>query len=230
MYILISGGGLMGGTLAAQLAASPEGHHVVVIDRDKATCDQLFEQHGVLTVCGSGTDVRALQEAGIRKAEVAVGMMRSDADNLAFTLLARRYDVPQRLVRMREPEFEPAYELAGATTIVTEVQSLINRFIVAIDEPSLRGLIELGGDVDVTALTIPPTADVAGKTVAEVVQAPGFPPESNFVALISPEGQVEIPRGPTMVQAGCEAILVTRRHLLSDLVRFLTSGEPVTRA
>ena len=67
---MIAGAGLVGGSLAERLA---DAHHdVVVIDSDKAVCEQLAASVGALVLHGSATDIAVLEQAGIGKADVAV--------------------------------------------------------------------------------------------------------------------------------------------------------------
>ena len=101
MYIVVAGAGHMGTHLISRLIAA--GHETVVIDVDKDVTDRLFAEHGVVVFNGSATDVNVLDQAGIKRAAVAVAMTGRDPDNLAFCLLARYYGVPRGLARMLNP-------------------------------------------------------------------------------------------------------------------------------
>ncbi|MFY0581764.1 NAD-binding protein [Cystobacter fuscus] len=79
MKVVIAGGGRVGGALAARLVN--EQHHVTVVDRDAATCHRLFEDIGVVTVCGDATDPRVLESTGIINADIAAGVLARDAEN-----------------------------------------------------------------------------------------------------------------------------------------------------
>ncbi|MET0406210.1 MAG: NAD-binding protein, partial [Cystobacter sp.] len=67
MKVVIAGGGRVGGALAARLVS--EQHQVTVVDRDPVTCHRLFEDIGVVTVCGDATDTRVLESTGIINAD-----------------------------------------------------------------------------------------------------------------------------------------------------------------
>jgi trk system potassium uptake protein len=64
MYILIAGGGIAGSALSKAL--SERKHDVVVIDRDKERCEQLYAATGVITINGNCTDLATLKAAGRR--------------------------------------------------------------------------------------------------------------------------------------------------------------------
>ena len=78
MYVVIAGGGLIGGSLARKLAANR--HDVVVVERDKSVCEEIAARIGVLSINGPATSIEALEEAGIQKADVAIGALPRDGD------------------------------------------------------------------------------------------------------------------------------------------------------
>jgi trk system potassium uptake protein TrkA len=221
MYIVIAGGGLMGTSLAERLIANK--HDVLVVDPDPAVCEYLQVELGAMIHVGSATNPRVLEAIGLRRADIAVAMMRNDAENLAFLLLARSHGVPQRLVRMRERDFEQPYLLAGATAIASSVDPLIEQLYNHIEFPGVRSLMRIGkGGIDVFELTVPLEAAVAGQTVEQIVQQPGFPPTCNFVAVEAPDGGVEIARGQTVVHGGAAVIMLGREVELDAVIELLT--------
>ncbi|MDB5100639.1 MAG: TrkA-N domain protein [Cyanobacteria bacterium RYN_339] len=221
MYIVIAGGGLMGTSLAERLIANK--HDVLVIDPDPAVCEFMQVELGAMVHAGSATSPRALEAIGLRRADIAVAMMRNDADNLAFLLLARSHGVPQRLVRMREKDFEQPYLLAGATAIASSVDPLIEQLYNHIEFPEIRSLMRLGkGGIDVFELTIPLEARVAGQTVEQIAQLQGFPPTCNFVAVESPTGAIEVARGQTVVHGGAAVIMLGQEFELDAVIEILT--------
>src|SRR5262245_10791279 len=103
MRVIIAGAGHAGLAVAAYLRA--EGHDVVVLDRDAAAARQAFEEHGLVALCGDATSARLLADAEVSRAAVVVAMLRRDADNLAFAILARAAGAQRVMVRMRQPEY-----------------------------------------------------------------------------------------------------------------------------
>ncbi|HEY9765574.1 MAG TPA: TrkA C-terminal domain-containing protein, partial [Chroococcales cyanobacterium] len=132
--------------------------------------------------------------------------------------------VERVLVRMREAEFKEAYELAGATFIMPTVDLLINRFLTNIEQPRVRGLIDIGHELEVVAIDIPLASPIAGMTVAEIAGRESSFCDSNFVACYDGEGNLEIPRGPTVIQGGSEVVLIANKNNIPRIVRFFTEG------
>lgn len=221
MYILVAGAGLVGSGLAERLADAK--HDVVVVDTNKDVCEELASSLGALVLCGSATDINVLERAGIEKCEVAVGTMRMDADNLAFALLAKSYEVPRVIARMRDPRYEGAYRKAGVSATSHVVDVFVNQLLLEIDEPHLRQIAVFGaGNASIVVDSIPEGAAVGGKTVSEIAADPGFPSECVITGIYRREAQeFIIPRGPAEIRAGDRVFLVAGRGNLRRASKFL---------
>lgn len=227
MRIVIAGGGRVGSVLAARLVG--EQHTVTVIERDKATCTRLFEEVGVLTVCGDATDPQVLEAAGITGADIAAGVLARDAENLSFAMLVRAKSPARVMVRMLDTRYREAYQMAGVKELVAEAEVVVSKMATAIDFPQVAGSLPLAsGEAILFELAIGQRALVAGKTVAQVRSMEGFPREVVFIGLVDPDGHTVLPDGSTVLKAGCTVILVARRTQLAQAVECLTA-EPVAR-
>ncbi|WP_337844235.1 Trk system potassium transporter TrkA [Thermus sp.] len=85
MYIVIAGGGEVGGELARTLERA---HEVVVIDRNPQARDRLAHLD-VKVVVGGATDPDTLREAGVERADLFIASTDSDEVNLLASLLAK---------------------------------------------------------------------------------------------------------------------------------------------
>ncbi|ADO68965.1 NAD-binding protein [Stigmatella aurantiaca] len=222
MRIVIAGGGRVGSVLSARLIA--EQHTVTVIERDAAICTRLFDEVGVVTVCGDATDPHVLESAGIATADVAAGVLARDPENLAFAMLVRSMSGARLMVRMLDTRYREAYRLAGVKELVAEAEVVVAKMTTAIDFPQVEGSLPLAdGQTLLFELAIPGRALVAGKTVAQVRAMEGFPKESLFIGVVDPEGHTAVPDGNTLLRAGHTVILVARRAQLAQVVDFLTA-------
>ncbi|SDF18846.1 trk system potassium uptake protein TrkA [Thermus arciformis] len=85
MYIVIAGGGEVGGELARTLEKT---HEVVVIDRNPQARER-FASLDVKVVVGGATDPDTLREAGVDRADLFIASTDSDEINLLASLLAK---------------------------------------------------------------------------------------------------------------------------------------------
>ena len=67
MYIVVAGGGMVGGTLVRKLVESK--FDIVMIERDKTLCEKIFAETGAIVINGSASDMGVLEEAKIAKAD-----------------------------------------------------------------------------------------------------------------------------------------------------------------
>ncbi len=220
MYIIIAGGGIAGRNLTKSLVQK---HDVIVIEKEQSVAEKIYSRYGAVTVLGSATRIDILKEAGIEKCDVAIGVMRDDADNLSFSLLAKNFGVEKILVRMREPEYENAYQMAGATNIAATMELIVDRFITDIEEPDVRKVASLGdGKAEVSILTIPPESKISGMKISEIVSQQNFP-ENCVIAGIFDKAQDRyiVPRGNREIFSGNQVFLVASKDDMERAADFL---------
>lgn len=219
MRVFIAGAGHAGLSVAAHLRRS--GHDVLVIDRDEGAARRAFEQHGLVSLAGDATSARLLKEAEVERADVVVAMLRRDADNLAVALLARAAGARRVMVRMRDTEYRGVYLAAGVHRILSETDVLIGALATAIEHDAVRHSMVLGEGRSIAfELTIPDGAKVAGQAVSEIAVAKGFPATCVFAATYTPSGEIEAPRGSSVITGGMTVLLVVRRDDLAATIDF----------
>ncbi|MFW5737147.1 MAG: TrkA C-terminal domain-containing protein, partial [Halanaerobium sp.] len=131
------------------------------------------------------------------------------------------------LVRMREPEYENAYEMAGATNIAATMELIVDRFITDIEEPDVRKVASLGdGKAEVSILTIPPESRISGMKISKIVSQKNFP-ENCVIAGIFDKAQDRyiVPRGNREIFAGNQVFLVASKDDMEKAADFLLNNK-----
>jgi len=221
VYIVIGGGGLFGRSLAGRLVE--DRHDVVVVEVERSVCEQITASVGALAIRGGATDIDTLEEAGIRKADVAVGALRADADNLAFALLARNFDVPRVIARMGNPRYESAYRLAGVSRALNVSEMFIRQVVLEIEQPTIRQVASFGGgEAAIIVVVIPEGARVHGTTVKEIAQHKDFPNECVLAGIFREgKGEFVFPRGDAEVRSGDQVFLAAHTDNVQTAAMFL---------
>jgi len=174
MRILIAGAGVTGRRLVGRLASGR--NEVVVIDLNRELCEAISAELGVVAICGNATDIATLEEAEISRVDLAVGLMRSNADNLAFSLLARGAGVGRVIAKMPNPKYRAAYERAGVTTIIDVASMFIDRLVFEIERPPVHQVAAIAdGQGAIVWVTIADGADVCNRPLEEVRADRRFP-------------------------------------------------------
>lgn len=222
MYVIIAGGGALGRELAEALIARR--HDVVVIDRDKNTCEAIYSQLGAVTVLGDATDLHVLQDAGAERASLLVTVMPNDADNIACTLLARTLGVERIIARLRDNAYAAAYEAAGADHLIRTTHLLRNQVVLYIEHPVVNEIVMIGDDAaQIFSVSVPPTAWCIGRSAASIAAERKFP-EGCLLIGIRRKGvrELVIPRGETRIRTGDTVLVIAGNADIDRAVAVLT--------
>ena len=103
MKIIIIGCGKVGSTLAEDLCN--EDHELVVIDKDPQKIQQLSESIDVMGLCGNGSSLQILSEAGVKDADILIAVTGSDELNLLCCLIAKKVSDCHTIARVRNPVY-----------------------------------------------------------------------------------------------------------------------------
>jgi len=222
MRIIVAGAGVIGYQITRLLVANR--HGVVVIDIDRDVCETVYAETGAMAIHGSATDIRILEKAGTAKADAILCLIRSEGDNLATVVLAKSLGVPNIIALLRKPQYEQAYESAGATAIIRMADLLLNQIIMEIEQPKVKKIMSLGGGkAEVYAIKIPDRARSIGMTVAEIAKHQKFPKECVFVGMYNEDvDDFIIPRGEHIIQENETVCLVSNSQHIKHVADFLT--------
>ncbi|RCW40077.1 MULTISPECIES: TrkA family potassium uptake protein [unclassified Halanaerobium] len=220
MYIIIAGGGIAGSNLTKNLVKK---HDVIVIEKEQSVAEKIYSRYGAVSVLGNATRIDVLKEAGIQKCDIAIGVMRDDADNLSFSLLAKNFGVDKIMVRMREPEYENAYQMAGATNIAATMELIVEKFILDIEKPDVRKVASLGeGKAEVSILTIPDNSQISGMQISDIVSQKNFPVNCVIAGIFDKkEDKFIVPRGSKQIYSGNQVFLVASKNDMEKAAKFL---------
>jgi trk system potassium uptake protein len=222
MRIIVAGAGVTGYQVIKMLVVN--NHDVVVIDRDKHVCETVYAETGAVVICGSATDIRVLEKAGTRNADVMACLIRNDADNIAAAILSKSLGVPSIIALLREPDYEAAYRSVGVGTIISTTDILAHQLLVEIEQPKVKKILSIGGGkAEVYAIEIPPEGKSVGMTVREIAQEKKFPKDCVFMGIYrEDEDNFYIPRGDHLLHKYDTVFIVSNSQHIKQATDFLT--------
>lgn len=220
MFVIVAGGGIVGQNLTKRLVKK---HDVVVIDKDYNNCEKITSMYGAVAIQGDATNIETLREAGIERCDYALGVMGEDAQNLLFSLLCKNHDVKHIFVRMRDPEYRTAYEMAGATNIGHSVQMMVNRFVLEIENPDIRRVVSLGnGKAEVSIITLDDQSGSIGKTIMEIGSNKQFPEDVVIAGIFDKAADTFIvPKGNALITQNVQIFLVGPHESVVKAYKYL---------
>jgi trk system potassium uptake protein TrkA len=229
MKTIVIGAGEVGFHIAERL--SREGHDIVIIERDPATRERVQERLDVMTVEGNGSSPRALEEAGIRDADLIIAVADIDEVNISACILAKEYGVPRRIARVRDPDFSESPFLDHGRRLGIDL--LINPNIVVADEIvtliKTPAAAEVGrfaeGRVLMLGLQIGESAPIVDRRLRTLRAFHATTPF--LVVAIYRHGKFLIPRGETMVEAGDHVYFISKRESINAILTLLGKRESI---
>jgi trk system potassium uptake protein TrkA len=222
MYILIANADPIGRSLAAQLIA--HGHEVAYVDENAEYCNQTATELGCLVIHGQTTNINILKEAGIERADVVVALLEKDIQNIMLGIFARQFEVPQIMARLRQEHYRSAYELAGIKKVFSEFSFLQNQMLIAIEDPSVKQVMELGdGHTEIAALVINDQSPLSGKKVTDLWEHAKFPKGALVLGVLRATDQrFLLPRDAPVVRPGDDLLIIGTPDDIHQISRLVT--------
>lgn len=194
-YIIIAGGGRIGVHLAKLLVA--EGRDVVVIESEAGICEKLSGEINALIICGDASDKKALEDAGIQKADVFAAVTGNDSENIVAAQLAKfSYKVPMVLARVEDMDRMKMLRDMGIDLIISPSHVAAMAFENAIALPGTTSILISETITRAVEVNVSPESKAVGKRIKDLA----LPPEC-VIAAIYRGAKLIIPHGGTILKA-----------------------------
>lgn len=217
MNVIIVGGGKTGAYLTRQLL--DESHHIRLIEIRPEAVERL---RGALpeqvVILGDGSSPSTLEAAGIHQAHVLAAVTGEDEANLVITTLARfEFGIPRTIARVNNPKNAWLFTPEMGVDVGLNQTDILARLIA--EEMSMGDMMTLlklrRGEYSLVEEKLPLRSKILGTPLKDL----GLPPTCVIAAVIR-KGQVIIPRGDMLFEAGDEVLAVVAnpaKAILRDL-------------
>ena len=205
MRVIVIGAGQVGESIAADL---DEDHDVVVVDRDPERVEVLTYGLDVLAIQGDGTSIETLEEAGVAEADMVIASTDVDETNLVACATVKALADAFTVARVKNTEFLRTWRRSrtafGVDLMVCTNLLAAETIARVAGLPAARDVDPFaGGRVQMAELEVGADSPVAGQTVREADRFESL----TFAALVR-NGDVEIPRGETVIQPGDRVVVI----------------------
>ncbi len=204
MLILIVGGGRTGTQLATLLME--QGHTVRLIEWRQEILSRLHHELPTEVIFhGKPIDPVALEQAGIKEADVLAAVTTSDQENLTLCYFAKQaYHVRRTIARVNNPRDAWLFDEKFHVDVAVNQAELISRLIE--EEMTMGSMMTLmklrEGDYSLIEEHIVEGAGAIGVQIKDL----GLP-EHVVIAAIIRKGEIIVPRGVTSFETGDEVLL-----------------------
>lgn len=210
MYIVVIGGGRVGKDLTTLLL--PEGHDVVMIEKDERRAAELSKEFDALIIEGDGTDREYLRDAGLNKADALISVTGDDKTNMIACQLAEKiFKVPTVIGRVNNPKNEGVFTQLGVETTVSTTRASSMQIKNKIGDS--RTILTVGKkDAQLLEFEVTQESPVCHKRVKNA----GFP-KGVIIVNIMREGESIIPEGNTQIKPDDLVTLIAREGTVQQV-------------
>lgn len=215
MNILILGAGRVGLNLASFLIS--DGQDVIIIENNKNLCNNAVQELDALVICGSGTETKTLEEAGIENVDVFVAATGNDEVNLLACILVKKYDVSKVIARVSDPAHENAFKNVGIDFVVSPELTTASYLEKLIIRPKIADLVIIGkGNAELLDIKVT-NKKVFNKKTSELSPTKDF-----IISAIHENGDIVIPDGTTVIKEGCRISVLVKKHAVKQVEDIFT--------
>ena len=214
MYIIIMGLGRVGLSLANLLI--DDGYDITLIDDDEALCNDAAAELDALVICGNGTNSKILEETNIEDADFFIATTGNDEANLLSCILVKKYDVPNIIARVSNPDHEEAFKDVGIDNVISPEITAAGFLEKLVTRPNVADLVSIGeGDAEIFDMTI--TNDkMVGKRVGDVS------PTKDFIIIAMYQNEkLIIPQKDHIIARGEKVSVLVKRGSFSKVSKKL---------
>lgn len=217
MRVVIIGGGKLGYYLARNMI--DRNYEVKLIEVNKQKCSKIANDLDAEVICGDGTEIEVLADAGISKADCCLVVTGRDQDNLVASQLAKKkFMVKKVIARANNPRNLEALRKLGVDNAVSSTE-IITKMIeqeVASEAMHLIATLNKGRAV-ISTILLHENSALSGLKLKDI----NLPSSSLIVSILRNEVLI-IPQGETMICVGDEIVAICSADSHKDLVKVLS--------
>jgi trk system potassium uptake protein TrkA len=222
LKIIVIGAGEVGYHVASRLCA--ENKNVVVIDKNAAAIRRVNEELDVQTITGSGSNPVALEDAGLKEAEILLAVTDSDETNLVACLVADLISPStKKLARIREGVWDQYHEQFRDNP--PHIDSIINPEIEVVKTIErllfVPGIADVGefedGRIQFVGTVLDEHARLCGVQLSDMADVVGKSPP--LIASIVRGDELIIPTGKDRLRPNDLVYVVCKKESLIETLK-----------
>jgi trk system potassium uptake protein len=216
MESIIIGGGKIGYNLLKTL--KERNYQVTLIERDKDTCMKIADELDADVICGDGTDLEVLKDAGIDGAEIVAAVTGTDEENMVICQIAKlSFQIKKTIARVNNPKNISMFKALGINRIVCSTEVIADMIEYELDKEDYRILhtFEQGAMV-LVELTIDKKNPWCGSRIKDLT----LPNECVIISILRDE-KVIYPRGDTQIMENDNVLFITNHPVLDAIMNDL---------
>jgi trk system potassium uptake protein TrkA len=230
MRIVIAGAGEVGTHLAKML--SNENHEIIIIDPEDTRLDPIKSSLDVLTINGSATSVKILQDILQKKTDLFIGVTHSEDTNVTACILAKRYGALKTIARIDNldyleqstPEF---FRTLGIDSLIYPELIAAREVLGLLHETGTSEFMQFsGGKLSMFVQRLDEHAPILNKSLAQISESNKS--EEYRAVAIKRNDKTIIPRGNEQFKLGDLVFVISTQEGIEEMMK--TSGKEAFEA
>lgn len=217
MRIVIAGAGAVGTHLAKLL--SHENQDVILMDPDREKLNFSKSNFEMITMTGSSTSLKDLNEVGIENADLFIGVTPDESVNITSCMLASNMGAKKTFARIDNYEYllpknKDFFENLGINSMVYPEMLAAKEIVSAIKRPWVRLWVELcGGAIILVGAKIRENATLANKYLYDL----GSDQKKFHIVAIKRNNLTIIPKGNHQILPGDILFFSTTNNFVNEI-------------
>jgi trk system potassium uptake protein len=210
--IMIVGGGLIGRFIAKELENEIS---IKIIESNKAKANDLADiLNHTLVINGDGSNIDLLTFEALDEMDEFIAVTGDDEANIITSLVAKHLKVPRTITLLRKMEYLPLTPAIGIDSIISKQQITVNAVQKFIRSTQIASYAEIPNvDVEFIEFIATERSKIIGKPLMKI----RFPQKAIVGAVFRKNGDVEIPKGNTTIEAGDRVIVVAMVDAIKEI-------------
>ncbi|MEE8348780.1 MAG: Trk system potassium transporter TrkA [Acidobacteriota bacterium] len=224
--VFIVGGKQIGIEVALRLEG--KGVQVKLFERDLARCKRISELvKDTVVVHADGTDQMTLVEENIEGIDAYLALTGDDEDNIISSLLSKRLGARKAIALVNRLDFLPMAQLLGINSIFSSRLVIVDRILQFVRKGHILSVTTFRQE---EAEAIELIADAGTKSIGKTLKELHLPHGAIVGGISRPSGEVLIPRGDSVIQAGDRVLLFCLEGLVPELESAFIAGSGRAKA
>ena len=219
MKSIIVGGGKIGYNLLETL--KERGYDVTLIEKDETVCHKIATDCNADIICGDGSDLAVLDDAGLNDADIIAAVTGKDEENLVICQIAKmEFQIKKTIARVNNPKNISMFKALGVNETVcsTEVIAKLIEYEFDNDICKILQTFDRGAMVLVEV-----TVDKNSRWLNCYIKDLDLPGESVIAAILRNE-KVIYPRGDTQILENDNVNLITNKATFLKIKDYMQKG------
>lgn len=214
MKAIIVGGGKVGYYLLKTL--KEKGYNATLIEKERKICDKIASEIEADIICGDGSQIEVLEDAGIERAEIVAAVTGKDEENLIICQMAKmNFNINRTIARINNPKNRSIFKALGVDKTVCSTEVIAN-LIEGLFE---KGRLRIIDAIDKGELVIAEAAiNSKSKWCNRVINALSIPDEC-IIALIIRNDKALFPKGSIEIKDGDKLVIITNHDKVAEIER-----------